>query len=66
MYGGKLERVKFRYIGDDIDAILDRLSTAKILNEENGVFIVSAEVFGKGIDMWIKSQGTNIEVLEKR
>nr|WP_294485150.1 WYL domain-containing protein [uncultured Anaerosporobacter sp.] len=66
MYGGKLERVKFRYTGDDIDAILDRLPTAKVLNEENGVFIVSAEVFGKGIDMWIKSQGTNIEVLEER
>ena len=25
MYGGKLRNVKFKYIGDDIDAILDRL-----------------------------------------
>lgn len=36
MYGGKLEKVKFRYTGDDIDAILDRLPTAKVLNEEDG------------------------------
>lgn len=30
MYGGKLRKVSFRYTGTDIDAILDRLPTAKI------------------------------------
>lgn len=63
MYGGKLEKVKFKYAGTDIDAVLDRLPTAQILSEENGVYTVSAEVFGKGIDMWIKSQGERIEML---
>ena len=57
MYGGKLQKVKFRYSGLDIDAVLDRLPTAKILDEEDGVYTVSAEVFGKGIDMWLRSQG---------
>ena len=57
MYGGKLQKVKFRYSGADIDAILDRLPTARILDEEDGVYTVSAEVFGKGIDMWLRSQG---------
>ncbi|MCH5249599.1 MAG: WYL domain-containing protein [Lachnospiraceae bacterium] len=60
MYGGKLQRVKFEYCGSDIDAILDRLPTAKILDEDNGTYIVSAEVFGKGIDMWLRSQGNLI------
>ena len=64
MYGGKLRRVKFRYSGTDVDAILDRLPTAEILSEEAGIFIISAEVFGAGIDMWIKSQGDNIEMIE--
>lgn len=63
MYGGKLQKVKFRYSGSDIDAILDRLPTAKILAEENGVYTVSAETFGKGIDMWIRSQGDYIKIL---
>ena len=63
MYGGKLQKVKFRYSGSDIDAILDRLPTAKILAEENGVYTVSAETFGKGIDMWIRSQGDYIKML---
>ncbi len=63
MYGGKLQRVKFLYKGTDIDAILDRLPTAKVLNEDNGVYTVSAEVFGSGIDMWLRSQGDYVEVL---
>lgn len=63
MYGGRLQKVKFRYSGSDIDAVLDRLPTARILSEDNGVYIVSAEVFGKGIDMWLKSQGDRVEIL---
>lgn len=63
MYGGKLQKVKFQYSGTDIDAVLDRLPTAQILSEEDGVYIVMAEVFGNGIDMWLKSQGSNIQRL---
>lgn len=63
MYGGKLQKVKFRYMGPDIDAILDRLPTAQILDEDNGTYTVSAEVFGTGIDMWLRSQGTYVELI---
>ena len=63
MYGGKLQKVKFQYSGTDIDAVLDRLPTAQILAEEDGIYTVSAEVFGKGIDMWLKSQGTMIKMM---
>ena len=41
-------------------SVLDYLPTARILNEENGVYLMEAEVFGKGIDMWVRSQGDNI------
>lgn len=64
MYGGKLRKVTFRYTGTDIDAILDRLPTAKILDEDNGAYTVSAEVFGSGIDMWLRSQGSFIEQIQ--
>ena len=64
MYGGKLQKVKFRYSGTDIDAVLDRLPTAQILAEEEGIYTVSAEVFGKGIDMWIQSQGDIIKMID--
>lgn len=63
MYGGKLQKVKFQYSGTDIDAVLDRLQTARVLSEEDGIYTVSAEVFGKGIEMWLKSQGQNITMI---
>lgn len=61
MYGGKLQKVKFKYLGNDIDAVLDRLPTAKATKTEDGNFVVEAEVFGKGIGMWFRSQGENVE-----
>ena len=63
MYGGKLQKVKFKYSGYDIDEIIDRLPTAKVIDEEDGIYTVSAEVFGNGIDMWLKSQGENVRLI---
>lgn len=64
MYGGKLRKVTFKYTGTDVDAVLDRLPTAKILNEEDGAYTINAEVFGSGIDMWLRSQGNNVRIVE--
>lgn len=63
MYGGKLQKVKFQYSGTDIDAVLDRLPTAQVLSENAGTYTVSAEVFGKGIEMWLRSQDNIIEII---
>ena len=67
MYGGRLHRVTFTYTGGDIDAILDRLPTAKILNEDKGSYQIEAEVYGTGIEMWLRSQGKyvkNIKIVQ--
>jgi hypothetical protein len=63
MYGGKLCHVKFQYYGRDIDAILDRLPIAKVVDETDGIYTISAEVFGDGIDMRLRSQGDTIELI---
>ncbi len=65
MYGGSLQKIKFRYTGPDVDAVLDRLPTAQILSKEDGAYIISAETFGKGIDMWLRSQGEYVEVIPR-
>lgn len=62
MYGGKLQRIKFRYTGPAIEAVLDRLPTARVIAKDNGNWTVEAEVFGKGIDMWLRSQGSYIKL----
>lgn len=63
MFGGKLRRVKFEYTGYSVEAVLDRLPTAKILSEEDGKYVIQAEVYGDGIDMWLRSQGDNVKLL---
>lgn len=57
MYGGKLQKVVFNYSGPSFEAVQDRLPTAKIIDARDGVYTVRAEVFGKGIEMWLRSQG---------
>lgn len=57
MYGGKLQKVEFVYSGTAVESVLDRLPTARIIHEESGKYKITAEVFGKGIEMWIRSQG---------
>lgn len=36
MYGGRLEKVKFKFFGENVEAVLDRLPTAQVLSEEEG------------------------------
>ncbi len=57
MYGGKLEKIRFKYIGSSIEAVLNRLPTVEIISQDEGGWIVEAEVFGKGGDMWLRGQG---------
>lgn len=69
MYGGKLRKIRFQYSGYSIEAVLDRLPTARVEKEEKTedgkktVYTVSAEVFGDGIDMWLRSQGDYIKMV---
>ena len=64
MYGGKLQKIKFWYKGPSVEAVLDRLPTAKIEQQNENGYLISAEVFGKGIDMWLRSQGDMVEIVE--
>ena len=64
MYGGKLQKIKFWYKGPSVEAVLDRLPTAKIEQQNENDYLISAEVFGKGINMWLRSQGDMVEMVE--
>ena len=64
MYGGKLQTIRFRYSGMSVESVLDRLPTAKILSEENGVYTIEAETFGKGIEMWLRSHCDTVEIIQ--
>ncbi len=64
MQGGELQKIKFYFNGPSIEAVLDRLPTAQILKEDEKGYLVQAEVFGKGVDMWLRTQGDWVERVE--
>lgn len=63
MYPGQPQKITFRYTGPSIDAILDRLPTASVTAQAETGYTVEAEVYGKGILMWLLGQGKWVEVL---
>ena len=63
MFYGKLRRVRFWYTGPSVQAILDKLPTAKIVERESGKFLLEAEVYGDGIKMFLLSQGAWVRVV---
>ena len=66
MTGGKLRKLTFKYKGNSLEAVLDKIPTAEILEYQEEYTVISAEVFGNGIDRWILSQGKDIELLENK
>ena len=66
MFGGELRRIKFRYKGLSIEAILDRFPTAEIVEHNENGWIISAEVYGDGVNMWLRSQGDMVEIIKGR
>jgi hypothetical protein len=62
MYGGELRVVRFLYQGI-LEAVLDRLPTARIEKQTEEGVVIRAEAYGNGIDMWLKSQGENVKIL---
>ena len=43
---------------------LDRLPTAKVIKQDAKGYLVTAEAFGEGIHMWLRSQGELLELVE--
>lgn len=62
MWPGKLRTIRFEFTGSAIQAVLDKLPTAKIIEQKGKTYTVEAEVYGDGIKMWLLSQGRRIRV----
>lgn len=66
MFGGKLRRVKYSCKNDSVEANLDKLPTATVIKKGKKRSIISAEVYGSGIEIWLRGQGDNVEILENK
>lgn len=63
MKAGKILKFRFRFWGPSIEAVLDRLPMARIIEFREDKYLVEAEVYGPGVIMWLLSQGQFLEVV---
>ena len=63
MFPGEYRKIRFEYTGVSVQAILDRIPTARVIDKYGAVTIIEAETFGTGINMFLLSQGSNVKAL---
>lgn len=70
MFGGRLKRLMFEYTDLLVEAVLDRLPTVEIIEveEKDGrkMYVIRTEVFGDGIDIWLKSKEDTVKVIRRK
>lgn len=64
MFGGELRTIKFLYRGLSIEAVLDRFPTAEVLKHDDKGWLIKAEVYGDGVDIWLRGQGDIVKVID--
>ena len=62
MYPGDLIHLQFKFWGASLEAVLDRIPTAKVIGYDGEKAIIEAEVYDRGIEMWLLSQREFLEV----
>lgn len=62
MWPGKLRTIRFEFTGSTVQAVLDKLPTAKIIERNGRTYVIEAVVYGDGIKMWLLSQGHRVKV----
>lgn len=63
MWPGKLRTVRFEFDGPSVQAVLDKLPTAKIISRDGTKCLIEAETYGDGIKLWLLSQGSWAKVI---
>ena len=63
MWPGPLRTIRFEFSGPSVQAVLDKLPTAKIIERLGGNrYLIEAQTYGDGIKMWLLSQGAWVKV----
>ena len=64
MWPGKLRTIRFEFSGPSLQAVLDKLPTARIIERlGDKKYLIEAETYGDGIKMWLLSQGSWVKVI---
>ena len=63
MQPGELRKIRFEFSGPSVQAILDKIPTAKVVGKNGKAQILEAETFGRGVNMFLLSQGHYVKPL---
>lgn len=63
MYPGNNFTVRFKFNGDSLEAVLDRLPTARVIRKDADGAVIDAEIYGEGVKRWMLSQKDGLQVL---
>ena len=64
MWQGKLRTIRFEFSGPSVQAVLDKLPSARIIDRlGDKKYLIEAETYGDGIKMWLLSQGSWVKVV---
>ncbi len=64
MWPGNLRKFRFEFSGPSLQAVLDKLPTAVVVDRYDGKYLIEAETYGDGIIMWLLSQRSWVRVTE--
>lgn len=65
MFNGELRTLKFWCANQAYEAIRDRLPTVKVVKKLKDGYILTAEAYGEGVDMYLRSQGDSVKKIER-
>ena len=54
-----------KYKGLSIESVLDRFPTAQIIEHDDNGWTIKAEVYGDGVDIWLRGQGDMVEIVDE-
>lgn len=63
MYSGPLKTILFEFTGPSVEAILDRIPGAEIIEQDGNKYVLKAECYGDGILMWLRTQGDYVKII---
>lgn len=63
MFPGEYRKIRFEYTGMSVQAILDKIPTARVINKTGNTAIIEAETYGTGVNIFLLSQGSKVKAL---
>ena len=63
MFPGEYRKIRFEYCGTSVQAILDKIPTARIIDTKGNLTVIEAENYGTGVNMILLSQGSRVKAL---